>query len=235
MRAAATVSGSTRSAAPVSGSRLPSARAHTGRARGQPLRVGHCAGPGAKYSDHLGDGAASQQLAADRDRGLVIALTEQSHDVLAVAAARDGTQRRQRSGQLGAAGPALVRARNTQHLCGFAQHYFRGLFRVSQRPESVLVDALGEPLQVVDHPHQRAAACAETDRAKVGAQKVGPKRVHRGRHLVCGRLAFHTAFHPVGQRAAHLRGVPAKVVVVTWRQQKQRRRHTDRQRDGPAE
>ena len=92
-------------------------------------------------------------------------------------------------------------------------------------------DAVGQPLQVVDHPDQRAATRGQPDRPEVGAEEVGPQRAHRRRDVVGGRR------HRRGGRPGS--GTPARraaeFVVMARRQQEQRGGNGERERDEPAE
>ena len=64
------------------------------------------------------------------------------------------------------------------------QHPHRRLPHICQGTACVLVDAIGDPLEVVDHPHQGAATRGETDRSEIGAQEIGSQRVHRAGYVV---------------------------------------------------
>ena len=225
--AAATVSGISRSDAPVGGSRSPSARAHTGRAS--------AAAAAAMIRPVAPTVAAMvRRLSSSRpssDRGVVIGRVQDRDDVLPVAPARHRSQLGQRGIQIRAAGRPIGDASNPQHRGAAPQHPHRGLLHVPQRRTGVVADPIGEPLQVVDHPNQRAAARRQPDRPEVGAEKVLPQRVHRRGDV--GRGA--DTVDPVGQRATRLRGVPAQFAVVARRQQEQRGGHAHRERDQPAQ
>jgi len=49
----------------------------------------------------------------------------------------------------------------------------------SQQAPGVVGDLIGQPAQIVDHAHQRAAAGGQRDRPVVGAEEGVIKRVHR--------------------------------------------------------
>ena len=177
------------------------------------------------------DGASPQQRASQFDRLLVVGRAEDSGEVLAVPAARRRAQLDQSDIKVGARGVPSFHPGDAQHRGRVAQHPHRGLLHVGQRRAGLLPGAVGDPLEIVDHPHQRSAARGQPDRPEVGAEEVGAQRVHRLGDIGGGRAPFE----PVGQGAAGLGGVASQFSVVTRREDEQRRGHAHRQRDGPTE
>ena len=153
-------------------------------------------------TDGRRDGAAAQQLSADGQRRRVIGLTEDLDDVLAVAAPCDGPQFGQRGVEVRAADGAIGGVGNAQHGSTIAQHADQWLLHVAQKAAGVVGDPVGQPLEVVDHPHQGATARGERDRAEVGAEEALPQRVHRPRGLFGRRGALQRIGQRLHTRAA---------------------------------
>ena len=185
----------------------------------------------AGHADRRAEGPPGQQPPAHLDGRGVVGFGQQFGDVLAVAALRHRPQFGERLVEFGAARCPVGHAGDAQQPGRRPKHAHRGRAHHAQVLGGVVVHPIAEPLQVVDHPHQRTTARSQPDRAEVAAEEVGPQLVHRRHHVGVGGVPFE----PVRQGAADAGGVPAQIVVVPGREEEQGGGNADRKGDQPAQ
>ena len=162
---------------------VPSTRAHTGRASAAAaLAISRPVTP-------IGgtDGAPAQQGAAELDGGVVVGLREDVDDVLPVAADRDRSAVEVRClGQVGA-GSARSAGRVIRRTSAQSRSTrTAGSAHRAEQSAGVTGDPVAQPLQVVDHADQGAAARRQGHRPVGGAEEVGAQCVHRGGEVGAG-------------------------------------------------
>ena len=152
--------------------------AHTGRASAAAAMPDDAAG----RADARRDGATGQQPSSRTDRGGVAGFAEYLDDVVAVAALRHGPLLRRAPY---ASSPGARRGPSARDVPQHARRIRAAPARrdahLDEQVPGVVGDAIGQPLQVVDDPDQRAASRGQPDRPEVGAEEVGAQRAHRGR------------------------------------------------------